>query len=41
MLLLPTALVNEYGEVVGINTAIRAYAEGIGFGMQTIHKSYR
>ncbi|CAM9624137.1 unnamed protein product [Chrysoparadoxa australica] len=26
-------LVNEYGEVVGINTAIRAYAEGIGFAI--------
>ncbi|KAG5186673.1 trypsin-like cysteine/serine peptidase domain-containing protein [Tribonema minus] len=27
------ALVNERGEVVGINTAIRAYAEGIGFAI--------
>ncbi|CAM9606165.1 unnamed protein product, partial [Discosporangium mesarthrocarpum] len=26
-------LVNEYGEVVGINTAIRAHAEGIGFAI--------
>lgn len=26
-------LVNEFGEVVGINTAIRAHAEGIGFAI--------
>lgn len=26
-------LVNEFGEVVGINTAIRAHTEGIGFAI--------
>ena len=32
-------LINEFGEVVAINTAIRADAEGIGQGLTLVHFS--